>query len=155
MIRWKKDRTCPTLSLVFVLEGTILEQEETLLTKEHDKMCYALMRTKKYFVSKRRQSSEEERKAVREKVLYLERVLELSETWNGVPTKEFFPNDKRILAYLKEHNIERLGTFFAQPFTELSKALLEMGSPYPPFLQKLYESYYALMAIKKETPKAE
>lgn len=81
---------------------------------------------------------------------FLERVLEFSATWNGVPTMHFFP-DSDIKSFLRENNMLRLGGFFSKPFFQVSKDLARIGVEYPFLLKRLYEGYY-VRSLRNATP---
>jgi hypothetical protein len=115
--------------------------------EEHTRMKQSLETVRAHFRHKKK-LSEVERQNIDKGIDFLDHVLEFSGTWNGVETKEFFPADEGMQAFLKAGGIERLGAFFAKPYSELSQTLRAGSLAYPPVLQKIYEAYF-LQSIKK------
>jgi hypothetical protein len=124
-------------------------RQHVITRVEHTRMVASLTIVRSYLRSSHRKKTSEE-ETVRDlgKLDFLEHVLEFSSTWNGVETKEFFPESSKILSYLEVAGMLRLGGFFARPFSEVSKELRILGFEYPLLLKKLYEAYY-LRTLKK------
>ncbi len=73
---------------------------------------------------------------------FLDRVLEFSATWNGVPTNHFFPDLPQVRIYLAENRMLRLGEFFAKPYAQVSRELRKIDVEYPSLLKEMYQAYY-------------
>jgi hypothetical protein len=129
-------------------------RQHDIIRDEHTRMKQSLITVGTFLRSghrKKHQGSQTE--AEIELLVFLDRVLEFSSTWNGVETKEFFPPSPKIEEYLNANDMHRLGKFFSRQFIDVSKALRVVGIEYPLLLKKLYEAYYLRTLRRGSTPK--
>ena len=111
---------------------------------ERDLCLLALEQAQGIVKAPARQCTGDGRRAVKD-LAWLEKKLELSKSWDGVPVTAFYEKvtAELIAEHLKQHGFECLGEFIQKPYAESVAVLRAKSFGCPLALRKLHERYHA------------